>query len=175
MNKHSYRGFDRIKNVISQIFGVTGLLFFTLFTIFSIVAGLSNIPYSSGSILNDPRMTLVCFMTFFLFISIVIFSIPLNYLPTIWINENGLIISVFIFFQIRIPWLEIIDIGAGTPPRGYTLIRAQRITIFHFIYGWLYSRSFYPSFLIGKGIIDRDNLIKEIQQKIQRQTPQDIS
>lgn len=167
MKKFSYQGFPRIKIVISQFFGALGLLFFTSFTIFSIVVGLANIPNSANSILDDPRVTPICFMTFFLIVTGAICSTLINYLPTVWLDEKGLIITAYLFFKIRIPWSSIVDIGAGNPPRGYILVRARRITPFHRVYGWLYSRTFYPSFLIGKGINDRDNLVREIQQRIQ--------
>lgn len=166
MKKYSYQGFHRIKIAISQFLGVLGLLFFTLFTIFFVARGLSNIPNSANSILDDPRLTLLCFMTLFLITTWTVSSTLINFLPVVWLNETGLIISAYLFFKIRIPWSSIVDIEAGNPPRGYILVRARRITPFHRVYGWLYSRTFYPSFLIGKGINDRDSLIKEIKQRI---------
>jgi len=107
-------------------------------------------------------------MAFFLIVTGTVCSTLINYLPTVWVHEKGLIISAYLFLKIHIPWPSIVDIEAGKRPRGYILVRARRITPFHRIYGWLYSRTFYPSFLIGKGINDRDNLIREIKRRIQR-------
>jgi hypothetical protein len=167
MNKYSYKGFERIKITVSQSFGLLGLLFFTTFTIFSIIVGWSSAPNNKTLLQDDPRITLLCFMTVFLVITGTLCSTLINQLPTIWTSEVGLLISAYLFFRIRIPWSSIIDIGTGKPPRGYLLVRTRRITPFHRIYGWLYSRTFYPSFLIGS-ITDRDNLIGEIKRRIQK-------
>src|SRR3990172_4182260 len=107
MRKFSYKGFSRIKIAVSQFFGVLGLLFFTSFTLFSIIAGLSYVSNTSNSFLDDPRMTLFCFMTVFLLITWTLCSTLINYLPTVWLDKNGLIISAYILLHIRIPWSNI--------------------------------------------------------------------
>jgi hypothetical protein len=90
----------------------------------------------------------------------------INFLPTIWMTEQGVQISAFIFLRVQILWSEIVDIGAGMPPEGYVLVRCRKITLFHRVYGWFYSQTFYPSFLIEKDISDRDELIHEIRRRI---------
>jgi hypothetical protein len=81
-------------------------------------------------------------------------------------TEQGLQISAFIFLRVQILWSEIVNIGAGMPPEGYVLVRCRKITPFHRVYGWFYSQTFYPSFLIEKDISDRDELIHEIRRRI---------
>jgi hypothetical protein len=86
----------------------------------------------------------------------------INVYPTIWTDDEHLIISAFLVARVAIPWAEVLDVGAGRVLFGHTLVRARRITPFHRFYGWLYSRTLYPSFVIGRWIQDRDDLIREI-------------
>jgi hypothetical protein len=48
---------------------------------------------------------------------------------------------------------------------GHDLVRAKRITPFHITYGWLYSRSLCPSFIIRKNIEDHDILISRLAKR----------
>jgi len=89
----------------------------------------------------------------------------INIFPTIWVGDEGLTISAFLFKRVTVPWADIVDIGAGRVRFGGTLIRARRITPFHRVYGWFYSRSWYPSFVIGRDIQHRDELLREIRQR----------
>jgi len=166
VKKYSYQGAQLLKKVVSQLAGCIGILFFSVFALFLLAAIPSLEMSKSTPILNDPGVTLFCFAGWFLFIAWIIGSIFINFLPNIWINEDGLQISVFIFFRVRILWGELVDIGAGTPPKDCVLVRTQKITLFHRLYGWLYSRTFYPSFLIGNNISDRDGLVNEIKRRI---------
>ncbi len=95
----------------------------------------------------------------------------INSAPTIRTSDEGLFISTFIFGRVKIPWAEIIDVGAGHVPFGHTLIRARHITPFHRIYGWLYSRTLFPSFIIQRDIQDREELLREIRRKTTMRTP----
>lgn len=171
MTRYSYQGISRIKVFFSKLSGLLGITFSTIVAIFTFV-GIRFVPTANGSvtILNSPKVTLICFALWWLIFGWSVSLVLINLLPTLWVNENGLFISAYLFLKIQIPWSSIIDIGAGNPPFGYILVRTRKITIFHRIYGWLYSRTLHPSFLIGKGIKDRDELISEISQRIKTQT-----
>lgn len=91
----------------------------------------------------------------------------INTFPTVWIGDQGLAISAFLFRRVDVPWFDVIDVGAGRVLFGHTLVRARRITPFHRVYGWLYSRTSYPSFLIGRNIENHDELLREIGKRIQ--------
>jgi hypothetical protein len=91
-----------------------------------------------------------------------------NLYPTVWIGDEHLAISTILGTKVTIPWKDVIDIGHGHPPSGHTLVRARRITPAHRLYGWRFSHRFYPSFIIGPGLKDRDDLISEITWRAQR-------
>jgi len=166
MKKYSYQGIDRFKVIMSQFTGVIGIVIFTAFACF-LVYGIRivQIYASNPPLLEDPRVSLACFALICLIIAWTLGLTFINYMPTIWTDDKGLEISVFLFFRVQIPWSDIINVRIRRFPNGSALISARKITSLHRIYGWLYSRTFYPSFLIGKGINDRDNLIREIQQR----------
>jgi hypothetical protein len=168
MRKYSYHGLNRFKVIASQFTGLMAILIFTSFVGFLLFTK-SKMPESSPEIrlLEDPKVTLVCLIIYILIISWGFGLTLINILPTIWVGNEGVVISVFFFFRILIQWKNIIDINTGRIPSGYTLVRTRKITPFHRVYGWFYSRTFYPSFLIGKGITGRENLISEIKQRIQ--------
>lgn len=169
MERYSYQGIQQAKILFSKASGALGILLFTAFTLV-LLSGVSLVREGGNpsTIFNDPGVTLLCLAFWFLLVAWSVGLTLINFLPTVWTTEEGLQISAFIFFRIRILWSDIIDIGVGKPPRGYILVRARQITPFHRIYGWLYSRTIYPSFLIGEGIKDRDILIMEIKQRIRR-------
>ena len=169
MKKYSYQGIDRFKIIFSQFTGVVGIVIFTAFACF-LLYGIRTVQIytSNPTLLEDPWVSLACFALICLIIAWILGLIFINYMPTIWVDDKGLEISMFLFFRIQIPWSDIIDVRIRRFPNGSALVSARKITPFHRIYGWLYSHTFYPSFLIGKGINDRDNLIREIRQRIQR-------
>jgi hypothetical protein len=167
MQEFTYKGIYRICIVLRQVCGLTAIIIFTVIA-GGLVMGISTLPQRGAvnNIANDPRITLFCLAIWCLLISWVIGIALINVSPNIWVINDGLIISAFLFLRILIPWSEIIDIGHGRAPFGYTLVRARRISIFHRVFGWLYSRSLFPSFLIGNNISEYDILVHEINEKI---------
>lgn len=166
MIRYTYPGFHKIKVLYFQAGGTLGFTFSTLAAVFTL-AGVWVVPQQSNytSILDDPRLTMICLTVWILSIGWPVSFTFINYFPTIWIDEDGIQVSAYLFFRIRIPWSAIVDIGAGFPPKGYLLVRARRISPFHRAYGWLYSRTIYPGFLIERQITDWDGLIKEITRR----------
>ena len=175
MKRYSYQGISRIKVIWCQVMGIFGIIFSTVIAIFTLV-GIGFVPKAtpSVSILNNPKTTLICLALWFLIIGWSVSMTFLNLLPTVWINKDRLYISAYLFLRIEIPWSAIIDIGSGNPPFGYTLVRARKITVFHRLFGWLYSRTLYPSFLIGKGISERNDLLINIEQNINNVAREEI-
>jgi hypothetical protein len=169
MQEFSYNGFHRIRVISSQLTGGLAILIFTGLAGFLLYA-MTKMPTNEPDIglLENPKVTLVCLVIYFMIIAWAIGLTFINFLPTIWVKNEGLEISVFLFFRILILWEDIVDIGAGRVSASYVLVRTRRITPLHRIYGWLYSRTSYPSFLIGKNISGRENLIRVIQQRIHR-------
>ena len=166
MDKFSYKGFFKLKIIFSQIVGTIGIVLFSAVSLF-LLFSTNRVQHSETvDFMHDPRVTLICLAVWTLIICWEVGSTLINYFPTIWLSENEMWISAFLFFHISIPWSNIIDIGKGHPPYGTVLVRAQKITIFHRIFGWFYSFTFYPGFLIGSKIEKRDELIQEIRNKI---------
>jgi hypothetical protein len=167
MRKFYYHGIHKLRVIISQIAGVIGILIFNSVA-FLFLYALIKFPNNgmNTSLLNDPRITIFCLFVFFLLGPWLLGLTFINYLPTIWIVNEGLIISFLFIFRILIKWDGIVDVGKGQLPMGYTLVRTRKITSFHRIYGWMYSHSFYPSFIIGRGINDREILVNEIQTRM---------
>lgn len=171
MQEFSYHGFYRLRVIASKLTGVLAIFIFTG-TVVLLMYGMNKMPTTGPeqNILENPKVTLLCLIIYLLAIAWIFGLFFINFFPTVWISEKGLIISGFLFFRFLVRWDDVVDIGAGQTPAGYFLVRARHITPFHRIYGWLYSRTFHPSFLIGKGISDRDILIGEIKRRIQKPT-----
>lgn len=163
MREYMYTGTARVNVFFSQLVGIIGLLFCL------VLAGtLMILPIlTKPTVLTDGTIwTFVCLGLWFLVIGGSTCLGLINAYPTIWLDDNGLSLSVLIFGRVFVPWRDVIDIGTGHVPFGNVLVRARRITPLHRIYGWLYSRSLFPSFIIGRDIEGRDELVHEIRQRI---------
>lgn len=166
MKKYAYHGIYKFLNIYLQLAGVTGVILFSSIGIF-LWNGIfvpDNKTYTSP--LDDPRYTFLCFGLAFVIGAWFLGSTLLNAFPVIYVNENGIKVSAFVFLKIFILWEDIIDIDFGHPPKGCHLVRVRKITVFHRLIGWLYSSTLYPGFLIGPGMEDKEKLIGEIRQKI---------
>jgi hypothetical protein len=114
---------------------------------------------------NASMSTLGCLSIWILLIGIWVGSGLINSYPTVWIGEDYLQISVFLIGRATIAWADVIDVGEGRTPWGFVLVRTRRITVFHRLYGWQYSRTLRPSFLIGPQIQDFTELVREIGRR----------
>jgi hypothetical protein len=160
-------GMGKFKVIIRQLGGILTLLFslgIAGFLFFSI--SMVNIATDKENILDDQRLTLVCLGLWFLVIGLIVSSGLVNLFPTIWVGEEGLKVSVFIFFHIKIPWKDITEIRKIPIYRSYVLVLAKHITPFHLIFGFMYSHKFSPAFLLSKDIKDYDLLISILEQNI---------
>jgi hypothetical protein len=124
----------------------------------SVIAGSSS---SNWSALG----TASCFGLWALMIGWMVGLGLMNAYPTIWITDQALVISAFLRSRVSISWEDVIDVGAGRVPFGHTLVRARRITLFHRWYGWMYSYSLHPSFVVARWIQGRDELLREIRHR----------
>jgi hypothetical protein len=158
MRAFTYEGAARLGVILTQVGGTVSIVFWTLVAGSALLLSLQvDPPYWGAS----------CFVIWILGFGWAIGLTLVNVYPTVWIEDQGLVISAFLFQRVMIPWTEIVDVGAGHVPFGSILVRARRITPFHRVYGWLYSRTLLPSFLIGRDIQDRDELLREIKKRIQ--------
>ena len=162
VKEYSYTGPMRFSVILTQIGGLVAIIIGTL------MAGV----FFVGPILlqRDASfiMNISCFALGFLVIGWGVGLTLINGYPTVWVEDNHLVISAFFFAKVRVLWTEVIDVGAGRVRFGHTLVRTHRLSPFHRVYGWMYSRTLHPSFVIGRGIQDYDDLLREIKQRIRK-------
>ncbi len=167
MRKYSYHGFMLVKLIWEQIGGWFVILFFGTLALFLIIAPFFVISgTSSVNFLDDPRLPPILFGLLFLIGALNGGSLFANSLPIIWTDDTKITISYFSFFHKSIPWSEITEVVNEMPSRGFSIIKARKITPFHYVIGWIYSRSFVPVFLINENIDDYELLISGIKAKI---------
>lgn len=89
----------------------------------------------------------------------------INAFPTVWVGEEGIVISVYFTRRAAIPWSEVVNVKRWPLlPDGY-MVSAKRITPIHKLYRWL-GRTSLPSFVILRSIDRSDELIRELGRKI---------
>jgi hypothetical protein len=167
VKEYSYVGMGQAAVTFTQAGGAAAIVIFTLLFIAIIAIG-----YQTDSSL----LSAGCFALWFLMVGWLVGLGLMNVYPTIWVGDEYLVISMFVFYRVAVAWTEIIDVGAGHVPFGHTLVRARHITPVHRLYGWLYSRTLHPSFIVGRWIQDRDELLREITWRVrqaQLSSPQD--
>lgn len=157
MREFTYKGIARLGVVITQIGGVATIVLCML-----LVGWLLSLKLPPDASI----WTMGCLEIWALVLGWTVGLALINIYPTVWLGDQGLVISTFLFARVTVMWADIIDLGTGHVPFGNVLVRARRVTPFHRIYGWLYSRTLLPSFVIGRGIQDRDELLHEIRRKL---------
>lgn len=119
---------------------------------------------ATPNLLQKPQVALLCTGIWALVIGWTVSISLINASPIVWVGEDGIAISAFVMFRIFIPWSNIVDVNDIR--LGHYLVRTKRITFFHRIYGWIYSHSLYPSFVIRRDITEQDKLISAIKQHV---------
>jgi hypothetical protein len=160
MKQYSYLENGRGTVLLRQLQGFL-LLFLTAPIYLLVFASLFFVPFSP-----EDYLALLCIgLGLFLFcISIVSFFV--NYYPTIWIDEEGLYLSFFVLFHIKVRWGEVIDVNERQWFLDQAmLVRVKKVMPFHILYSLFYSGSFLPGFLFLKSIQDSSDLIREIRAR----------
>ena len=167
MRKFDYKFPFKFGVALLQLGGSALFIIVLLIALF-MISQINNVEYDEGNdfILNDPRFTLVCLSLWVLLVGCFVCIILINSFTTILLEESGITITAFLFAKIFIPWSDIVRIEVGRVRFGNDLVQARRNTPFHIFYGWLYSRTLHPSFIIGKNINDHDVLIKAVSENI---------
>jgi hypothetical protein len=112
MQKFSYKGLIKLGIIYTQIGGIFGLLFFTGMATFIFWGATQIQPISPyPGLMNDPRVTAVCFGIYFLLICWPFSCALINSAPTVWVTEDGILISAYLFFKIKIDWPDILFIS----------------------------------------------------------------
>ena len=163
MEKYRYAGAARLGALASQVVGLAVLVVAVLL---SAAIPIYTLRIDSIGDAGDVAL-LSCLSLWVLFVLGLVGMGLMNSYPTVWIADDHLEISAFVFARVRIAWSDIIDVGAGKVPWGFVLVRARRITVFHRFYGWQYSRTLLPGFVIGPQIENHDQLVREIRRRAQ--------
>ncbi len=164
MKKYGYVGIARLGALFSHVIGLIVLVAAMLLSIGFPVLVIRNEGIGSA----DAMTILACLSLWILLVLGLVGMGLINSYPTVWIGDDHLEISAFVFARVHIAWFDVVDVGAGRVPWGFVLVRARRITVFHRLYGWLYSRTFLPSFVVGPQIENHDQLVREIRRRIER-------
>jgi hypothetical protein len=162
MKTYSYAG---VRVLFAQVGGVGACIFATLMAA-AICLGPILLRRDASFVVN-----ISCFGIWFLVVGWLVGLTMINAYPTVSVGDEHLVISAFLFARVSIPWVEVLDVGAGHVPFGHTLVRARRITLLHRVYGWMYSRTLYPSFLVGRDITGREELLQEIRTRTREARP----
>jgi hypothetical protein len=157
MKEFTYSTWSELGIVMGQVAGAVSIIVWTLLGGFVIALGIMADP---------PTWTSGCLALWILIVGWASGLTLMNMCPTVWVGDQGLVISAFIVKRVAIPWDEIIDIRVKRIQFGLVLVRARHITPFHIIYGWLYSWTLRPGFIITAGMQNRDDLVREIRQRL---------
>lgn len=160
MREFGYTGIAGAGVLLRQLAGVVSIIMGTSVAVLMVVLSISQFGLYHGAI-----WTFVCTAVWALLAGWIVGFVLINFHPTVYVGDDGLAISYF-GRRIRIPWDDIVDVGAGFVPIRHTLVRARRITPWHRLYGWLYSFSLLPAFVIGRDIENYDELLHEIRRRV---------
>lgn len=158
VREFTYTGLGRVRVMLSKIGGIMAAILFTSLAGFMAIGMVVEGAFYS---------TIVCLAVWTLIFGWTLSSFFFNLYSTVWLSDDGIAIRFF-FRPIFIPWDEIVDVRVAFPAFLGYVVRARRITPLHRIYGWIYAQSLLPCFLIGRGIQNRDELLREIRLGIGR-------
>ena len=159
--KFSYSGAARVGRAIESAAGMAAFLLSTFVAV--------GMPVGA-TVSGDPRtgLNLMCFSVWALLVGWSIASLLLNGYPDIWIEDDYVTISAFVFARIRIPWKDVVDIRNMGWPLARTVVRTRQITPLHRVIGWVYGRTALPSFAVRPQIDGYQELMRILSQRIER-------
>lgn len=161
MKEYTYEGSGGLRVLTLRLIGAGFIILSTSMAVVTLLIALWQIP------LSDPGLSgVVCIALSILLIGWVGGFTSMNLYPTIRVGDKGLALSYFVFWWVVVPWDEVIDMKPIPLRHGDVLVRARHITPFHRFFGLRYWLSFLPSFVIGRDIRDRDELVREISKRI---------
>ncbi len=158
MKEYTYAGGAWVAARVNQVVGALALLGSC-----AVAIGLPVYAMGSDAPADASMATLGCLSLGILFGGGQVGAALMNSYPTVWVADDHLAVQSFLFARAKVPWGDVVDVGAGRVPWGFVLVRTRGLTPLHRVYGWLYSRTLMPSFLIGPQIQERDELIREIK------------
>lgn len=168
MKKCSYSGRDLNEVNIRQVIGIISFVLFSpMYLALLLALFFVPLPSNPASVWDDLRIMIPCWSIGWFFFSFSLSSYFVNYYPTIWVNEDGIYLSFLLIFKIKILWSDIMDIGEYRYIKKVYLVQTRKITPFHILYSFNYSRSLRPGFLFKNSIDNGEELIREIRYHVQ--------
>lgn len=161
MKEYTYAGPARLRVLTIQLVGAAGIILSTIMAIVILLGSLWRISANGADVSG-----MICIAGSALIIGWIGGFVAMNLYPTIWAGDEGLVLSYFVFWRVRVPWDEIVDMKPIPFRSRDVLVRARRVTPFHRLFGLRYWLSLMPSFVIARDIEDRDELIREITKRI---------
>ena len=160
--KHQYH-FPKLMLLYTNFFNVLGiicLLFSILFPLVAIIVNHETLDLGSlfGVICNGILYSMI-------------FLITGNFFTEVTSDAEGLHL-IFLWRKIDVPWE---DVKAIKPVfnikllrKNISVVRTRSLTIFHLLYGLLYSFNLSPSIIIYRGMKEYDELVKRMEYHIRK-------
>lgn len=159
--EHKYRGYAGVGVIVGRVVGIL---------VISIFTGVGAFIPIQAAVVKGPSLALnVSFLgIWFILLGWMIGLGLINQNPSVWLTPDYLVITAFPFGKVKIPWPDVEKVTVRHMPFELVVIQARRITFFHRLYGWLYSWSCAPSFIIRPEIENYAELISEIRRRAGR-------
>jgi hypothetical protein len=111
---------------------------------------------------NQPT-TAICLGIFAVIFGGVLGLLLINMFPDIRVNAEGLVIK-FLGRPVKVSWNDLVDVRRLGIPLGHIyVVRARKVTSFHRLYGWVYTRSLLPAILVRDSIEDGAELLEKLR------------
>lgn len=121
----------------------------------SIVGGISG-----GNVRITELLTTTGYILLLVFYS---FMISSPY-PSFCTSESGLIVKVFLFWQVFVPWDKVHDVRDTL--LGFSkVVVLQELTPIHRVYGMIFGLTFRPAFVIRRRINGYDKAVRIIEER----------
>lgn len=162
---YQYTGLRRLGIFFSQIAGIFAIIFFNIIGFgILILAAISDKVSVGLDFLHSPMTTILCLSLGMFGFSWLFGSFFINHSPTIWVKDEGIVISYYIVFRRFIPWTGILGvIDHRWLFTNRTLVIAKRISLYHRIISFVYYLRREPCFEIGNDIEERGKLVTTIR------------
>ncbi|MEM2126576.1 MAG: hypothetical protein QXQ53_09310 [Candidatus Methanosuratincola sp.] len=144
--------------ILALVSSILALILLTDLVV-SIVGGISG-----DNVRIAELLTTTGYILLLVFYSLVISS-PY---PNFCTSDSGLIVKVFLFWQVFVPWDKVHDIRDTL--LGFSkIVVLQELTPIHRVYGMIFGLTFRPAFVIRRRINGYDKAVRIIEERAGKQ------
>ncbi|MCH7662745.1 MAG: hypothetical protein IH859_02620 [Chloroflexi bacterium] len=91
----------------------------------------------------------------------------INFSQEFTVTEDGIEFQSFVFWRIFVPWEEIVSLKDSYIPWGkYHIVITDRLMLLHRVIGAIHGLTLKPAFIFNKGLINYDEAVEIILQKL---------